>query len=125
MSNIDNSNAALLEATILEHLKNKGHWSHLFINDQNPSKPYPSLFALEIEFIKEGFNLAHKINLNTEVAYNMYHEHYKKPSDKYRLGRKEKRAILEVETGKEHLVFPVGNEDAAMKYCIYLNKIQP
>lgn len=40
---------------------------------------------------------------------------------KYRVGRKEGRAILEIETGKEHLIFPVGSDEAAKEYCDFLN----
>ena len=40
---------------------------------------------------------------------------------KYRLGRKQGLAILYVETGKEYLVFPKGEEQAAKEYCEWLN----
>ncbi len=40
---------------------------------------------------------------------------------KYRLGKRQKRAIIEIETGKEHLIFPIGSEEAAQEYCDYLN----
>lgn len=40
---------------------------------------------------------------------------------KYRVGRKQGRAILEIETGKEFLLFPVGREEDAQEYCDYLN----
>ncbi len=41
--------------------------------------------------------------------------------NKYRVGRKEGRAILEVATGKEYLIFPHGSEKACKEYCDYLN----
>lgn len=40
---------------------------------------------------------------------------------KYRVGKKQGRAILEVETGKEYLVFPQGKEDLALYFCDWLN----
>lgn len=42
--------------------------------------------------------------------------------NKFRVGRKESRAILYVETGKEYLIFPKGEEQACIDYCAYLNK---
>ena len=36
---------------------------------------------------------------------------------KYRVGKKQGRAILEVETGKEYLIFPQGKEDLALYFC--------
>ncbi len=40
---------------------------------------------------------------------------------KYRVGKKQGRAILEVETGKEYLIFPQGKEDLALYFCDWLN----
>jgi uncharacterized protein YrzB (UPF0473 family) len=40
---------------------------------------------------------------------------------KYRVGRKQGRAILFTETGEEYLVFPIGSEEACKQYCDYLN----
>lgn len=45
---------------------------------------------------------------------------YKEP--RYRVGKKQGRAILEIETGREYIVFPQGKEQAAADYCEYLNK---
>ncbi len=45
-------------------------------------------------------------------------------SPKYRVGRKQKRAILETATGLEYLVFPKGKEEAAEKFCNWLNSQQ-
>jgi len=42
---------------------------------------------------------------------------------KYRVGRKQKRAILEVETGREYLIFPSGKEEDVKLYCDFLNGI--
>lgn len=44
---------------------------------------------------------------------------------KYRIGRRSKRAILEIETGHEFLVFPQGKEKEAKEYCEYLNNASP
>lgn len=44
-------------------------------------------------------------------------------ADKYRVGKSQHRAILEVETGKEYLIFPLGSEQACVDYCKYLNSI--
>ena len=46
---------------------------------------------------------------------------FKKPIVKYRVGKKQGRAILEVETGKEYLIFPTGKEDLAKCFCEWLN----
>ncbi len=40
---------------------------------------------------------------------------------KYRVGKKQRRAILEIETGREYLLFPVGQEEEAAEYCEWLN----
>lgn len=40
---------------------------------------------------------------------------------KYRVGKKQGRAILEVETGKEYLTFPQGKENLALYFCDWLN----
>jgi hypothetical protein len=42
---------------------------------------------------------------------------------KYRVGRSSGRAILEVETGHEYLIFPVGSNEAVQDYCNYLNRM--
>mgnify|MGYP001588859256 CR=1 FL=1 len=44
------------------------------------------------------------------------------PKAKFRVGRKQGRAILYTETGKEYLVFPQGEEQACKEYCDYINK---
>jgi hypothetical protein len=44
-----------------------------------------------------------------------------KKNVKYRVGKKQGRAILEVETGKEYLIFPQGKEDLALYFCDWLN----
>lgn len=44
-----------------------------------------------------------------------------KKNVKYRVGKKQGRAILEVETGKEYLLFPQGKEDLALYFCDWLN----
>jgi len=41
--------------------------------------------------------------------------------DKFRVGKKQRRAILN-QDGSEYLLFPIGQEDAAEKYCQYLNQ---
>lgn len=41
--------------------------------------------------------------------------------NKYRVGKKQGRAILEVETGREYLVLPSGKEDLAKHFCDWLN----
>lgn len=46
---------------------------------------------------------------------------FKKPKPKYRIGKKQGRAILEVETGHEYLIFPKGKEKEAKEYCNFLN----
>lgn len=45
----------------------------------------------------------------------------KEEKEKYRLGRKQQRAILETQTGKEYLLFPQGHEDTARCFLRYLN----
>jgi len=40
---------------------------------------------------------------------------------KYRVGKKQGRAILEIATGHEYLIFPEGKEEAAQNYCAFLN----
>lgn len=41
---------------------------------------------------------------------------------KYRVGKKQGRAILEVATGKEYLLFPVAyNKETVIEYCNWLN----
>ena len=45
----------------------------------------------------------------------------KDEKEKYRLGRKQQRAILETQTGKEYLLFPQGHEDTAKCFLRYLN----
>ena len=44
------------------------------------------------------------------------------PKAKFRVGRKQGRAILYTETGKEYLVFSQGEEKACKEYCDYINK---
>lgn len=41
--------------------------------------------------------------------------------DKYRLGKKQKRAILEVATGREYLVFPQGKTEHVAEFLDFLN----
>lgn len=41
--------------------------------------------------------------------------------NKYRLGKKQKRAILEVETGREYLVFPDGKTEHVEEFLNFLN----
>lgn len=41
--------------------------------------------------------------------------------DKYRLGKKQKRAILEVATGREYLVFPQSNTEHVAEFLKWLN----
>jgi len=41
---------------------------------------------------------------------------------KYRLGKKNKRAILEVETGHEYLVFPQSKTERIQEFLYFLNK---
>ena len=43
---------------------------------------------------------------------------------RYRVGRKQGRAILYVKTGRLYLEFPNGSEKAAKEYCDYLNSIE-
>lgn len=47
----------------------------------------------------------------------------KEVEKKYRVGKHYSRAILEIETGHEHLLFPVGSEKACKDYCDYLNNL--
>ncbi len=42
---------------------------------------------------------------------------------KFRLGKKQGLAILYAETGKEYLIFPKGEEQAAKEYCDYINNV--
>ncbi len=46
---------------------------------------------------------------------------YSTRKKKYRVGKKQKRAILEVATGHEFLIFPVGKEKECVEYCEFLN----
>lgn len=41
--------------------------------------------------------------------------------EKYRLGKRTKRAIIESETGHEYVVFPEGKEEQAAKFLEFLN----
>ena len=43
-------------------------------------------------------------------------------TEKFRVGRKRKRAILYKESGHEYIVFPQGKEEACQKFCNYLNE---
>lgn len=45
----------------------------------------------------------------------------KSRKNKYRVGRKSKRAILYIETGHEYLIFPQGKEKECQEYCDFLN----
>lgn len=55
------------------------------------------------------------------IAYTVYMK--LKPRKKYRVGKKQKRAILEIETGHEYLVFPEGaRTDHVEIFCKWLNK---
>lgn len=40
---------------------------------------------------------------------------------KYRIGKKQKRAILEVETGHEYMVFDQGKTEHVETFCKWLN----
>jgi hypothetical protein len=51
-------------------------------------------------------------------------EPQKKQQDKYRVGRSTGRAILVIETGREHLIFPFGSDESVQKYCDWLNKLE-
>lgn len=46
---------------------------------------------------------------------------YKKSKAPYRVGRKQKRAVLDVD-GHEVCLFPIGLEQMAELYCLMLNK---
>ena len=43
-------------------------------------------------------------------------------ADKFRVGRNQGRAILYVDSGKEFLVFPSGEEEGAQEFCDFLNR---
>lgn len=53
----------------------------------------------------------------------IYSHNVEVPNPKYRLGAKQKRAILEVATGHEFLTFPPGKEAEAAKFLNYLNQL--
>ncbi len=55
-----------------------------------------------------------------KVLTNIANHKLQKPP-KYRVGRNQKRVILEIETGYEFLIFERGREEDCQEYCDYLN----
>ena len=74
--------------------------------------------ALDIFFIIISFF----IGILFGILYIGLQPKYKpNPNPKYRLGKKQKRVILEIETGHEYGVFSASSEQAAEEYLDYLN----